>query len=210
MSTLFILIKSWIIGIAIAAPVGPIGILCIRKTLEVGIIGALAVGVGAALADSIYAFIAGASFSSISVFLLSKTQHIKFFGGMFLLYLSYKEIKNNSDDSSKTSIKIANRFWKIVTTVFILTLANPMTILSFIGIFAGISNDTASLSESLAFVVGVFLGSMTWWMVLGFIIVRVKHKISVKLKNSIRYTSASILFCFGMYVLLTMHWDTFS
>ena len=194
MSILFYLIKSWIIGIAIAAPVGPIGTLCIRKTLELGFVGAIAVGFGAALADAVYGVIAATGLTIISEFLLAKAVFIKLFGGVFLLYLAWKEAKSNP---SKTIISNSSKeFIKLSSTVFFLTLTNPMTILSFIGIFASIGGDNITATESIIMVAGIFLGSMSWWMILGTIITKAKAYLNLEW---IKYLSATILACFGIF-----------
>lgn len=198
---LIYLLKAWMIGLAVSVPVGPIGMLCIRKTLELGFIGAIAVGLGAALADSVYGLIAATGLNLVSEFLLAKIAWIKILGGVFLLYLAYTEIKSSWADSSKTLIP-TDEVFKLVYKVFFLTLTNPMTILIFIGIFAGIGGATVSMLELLVMVAGVFLGSMTWWFILGFIIVKIKHKLPELWLDRIRYFSSFIFASFGVFAIL--------
>ena len=93
---LFYFLKAWLIGISVAAPVGPIGMLCIRKTLEFGFMGAIAVGLAAALADSVYGLIAALSLTAILHFLLINIVIIKILDGIFLLYLAYIELKSEN------------------------------------------------------------------------------------------------------------------
>ena len=95
MSILLYLFKACMIGIAIAAPVGPIGMLCIKKTLELGIKGALLVGLGAALADSVYGLIAALGLTTVSNIMVTSSSALKLIGGIFLLYLAYKEAKSS-------------------------------------------------------------------------------------------------------------------
>lgn len=97
MSILAYFSQSFLIGFVIAASFGPIGMLCVRKTIEIGFAGALAVGLGAALADGFYGFIAGAGLTVISNFLLEKTDIIKLLGGLLLIYMAYKESKSNPE-----------------------------------------------------------------------------------------------------------------
>lgn len=201
MSVLFFLIKSWMIGIAIAAPVGPIGMLCIRKTLELGFVGAVAVGLGAATADIIYGIIAATGLTAVSHFLLEKVVFIKILGGAFLLYLAYKEIKSKPS-TTETNIGKNKKLYQLTSKVFFLTLTNPMTILSFIGIFASMSGDIITTSESVAMVIGLFLGSMTWWLILGSIVIKIKHRLPEAWIHRIRYLSAMILAGFGAYIIL--------
>lgn len=187
----FTLAKAWVVGMAIAAPVGPIGMLCIRKTLELGFLGTIAVGLGAALADSIFGFIAALGVTAISHFLLEKVGVIKVIGGMFLFYLAYKEV-HSEPMTSKISSQL-KPLSKLIAEIFVLTLTNPMTILCFIGIFSTIGGGGSSIVELSTIVVGVFLGSMTWWLVLGAIVIKIKHKLPKIWMNRVRYIAAVIL-----------------
>lgn len=199
MSILLYFLKAWVIGIAVAASVGPIGMLCIRKTLELGLRGAIAVGMGAALADSAYGLVAATGLTVVSLFLLEKAVLIQMIGGGLLLVLAYKELTTPS--ATEINIKKSKGLGSLTFTVFFLTLANPLTILSFIGIFASISGGPIGVIEALLMVVGVFLGSMTWWLFLGAVILKIKHKLPAAWLNSIRYLSALILAGFGIVSL---------
>jgi putative LysE/RhtB family amino acid efflux pump len=197
----FTLAKAWIVGMAIAAPVGPIGMLCIRKTIELGFLGTIAVGLGAALADSIFGFIAALGVTAISHFLLEKVAVIKVIGGMFLFYLAYKEVR-----PEPISPKISRQhkgLSKLTVEIFLLTLTNPMTILCFIGIFSTIGSGS-SIVELSIIVFGIFLGSMTWWVMLGSIIIKIKHKLPEIWVNRVRYISAIILGGFGIVAIASV------
>lgn len=202
MSILIHLLEAWMIGIAIAAPVGPIGMLCIRKTLEIGLIGAIAVGLGAALADSAYGLVAALGLTAVSHFLLEKAVYIKLIGGVFLLYLAYKELKAKPSSADVTVGKNKNMS-KLTAEVFFLTLTNPATILSFIGIFASIGGGATSTTEMFLLVIGIFLGSMTWWLFLGTLIIKIKHKLPESWIHRIRYLSAIILGGFGLWAVVS-------
>lgn len=194
------------IGIAIAAPVGPIGMLCMKKTLELGIKGALLVGLGAALADSVYGLIAALGLTAVSHIMIAGSGALKFIGGIFLLYLAYKEAKS-SVASNKANVS-EKRQVKLVSEVFFLTITNPMTILSFVGIFASIGAGSSQGLESIAMVVGIFLGSMTWWCVLGAVITKIKHKLPKIWLGRIKWLSSGVLASFGLMAVLSslMNW----
>lgn len=196
------LIECWTIGFAIAAILGPIGILCIRKTLELGFIGGLSVGIGAALADGAYGFIAGTGITIISEFLLEKSILIKIIGSIFLCYLGIKELKNSSP-SHLDVFSRRKKFFGLASQTFFLTLANPLTILSFIAIFASIGGRTITLEESIWIVIGIFLGSMTWWIFLSKFVAISKKYISELWIHWIRYASAFILISFGAWAVLS-------
>lgn len=196
------LLKAWIIGIAIAAPVGPIGMLCIRKTLELGVKGALAVGFGAALADGTYGLIAATGLDLFSDFLLERATLIRIFGGIFLLYLAYTEITSPLSQDPEQAGQI-QQLGKLSSKVFILTLSNPMTILTFVGIFAILGGASITLTQSFVMVLGIFLGSMTWWLILASFILKIKHKLPELWLHRIRYISAIILATFGVIAIFS-------
>lgn len=200
MSIILYFFKAWTIGIAIAAIIGPIGMLCIKKTLELGLRGACLVGLGAAAADSIYGIIAATSLIALSHHLSSHTHTLKILGGLFLLYLSYKEAKSSITIKETKTREASNS--KLVLSVFFLTLSNPLTILSFVGIFASITSGPTSTLESISMIVGIFFGSMTWWLLLGTIITKVKHMIPESWLCRIKWGTCIILFSFSMFSLL--------
>lgn len=200
MSIIVTMAEAWVIGVAIAAPVGPIGLLCIKKTLELGIVGATAVGLGAAIADSIYGLIAGAGLTVVSIFLFGIMDYLKLFGGILLLSLGAKEYLSSEKKSTIDLPK--TKFSRLVLTTFMLTLSNPLTILSFAGVFTAIGSEHFSIDDAAWILLGVFLGSMSWWLFLGYI-VNSSHKILPRTWiDKIRYMSAFILIAFGVWALI--------
>ncbi|MBN9542277.1 MAG: LysE family transporter [Alphaproteobacteria bacterium] len=193
-------IKAVMIGFAIAAPVGPIGILCIRKTLESGLKGAILVGLGASIALSIYGLIAGLGMSAITNILIEKEGVIKVVGGLLLLYLAYREC-NTKPSNKEASVKAKSDLQTILAVTF-LTLTSPMTIISFIGIFASINTGAIAILDVIIMVLGIFVGSMCWWFILGGVISKIKHKLPEIWLSRIKYIAAIILAGFGLYSLL--------
>ena len=160
------LIKGVVIGFSIAAPVGPIGILCIRRTLAEGRVSGLVTGLGAATADALYGAAAGFGLTSLSLFLMAQQLWLRLVGGVFLLYLGIRTfLARPAEESAPT--KAASLPGAFAST-FLLTLANPMTILSFAAIFAGlgIASTGGSHTAAAMLVLGVFLGSAFWWLIL--------------------------------------------
>lgn len=196
---LLVFLKAGFIGLAIAAPVGPIGILCIRKTLELGLYGALAVGLGAAFADSMYGLIAAAGLSTLSGFLVSHSGEIRVIGGLLLLCIAYKEEHSPIPSLGEHRAMQHKAFWRLVSEVVFLTLTNPLTIISYIGVFASIGSiGQCMLADIFATVLGVFCGALTWWMTLGFIITHVRGHLPSSWLRWIRYISAGIIATFGL------------
>lgn len=162
---LTVFLKGILIGFAMAVPIGPIGIMCIRKTLTEGRLQGLFVGLGAATADMLYGCVAAFGLTVVSNTLLSQKIWIRLIGGGLLLFLGVRIFRSTPADPS-IPVKSKGAFRSYLSTVF-LTLTNPLTIFSFIAIFAavGLGNGLSYLSAS-ALVVGVFVGSCSWFILL--------------------------------------------
>jgi threonine/homoserine/homoserine lactone efflux protein len=161
-----IILQGMIIGFAIAAPVGPIGVLCIQRSLNRGLLYGLASGLGAASADAVYGLIAAFGLTLISDFFVAQQTLLRLTGGAFLLYLGAKLFFKAQDDSTVSSA--SESLPGAYLSTFFLTLTNPMTILSFTLIFAGVGiADTGGDYRSAGLLVlGVFSGSAAWWLLL--------------------------------------------
>lgn len=172
----FFLLKGLAIGFAIAAPVGPIGVLCIRRTFADGRAAGFVTGLGAATADALYGAVAGFGLAAVSGFLLGYLSELRLFGGLFLCALGLKTFlaKPRSNGARMEGAGLAQAY---LTTV-LLTLANPATILSFIAVFAGagLGQHRNGFGEALALVSGVFLGSAAWWLMLSAFIDRYRRR----------------------------------
>lgn len=158
--------RGLVIGFSIAAPVGPIGVLCIRRTLADGQIAGLVSGLGAATADAFYGCVAGFGLTFISSLLIDQQMWLRLVGGLFLLYLGIKTLLSRpAEQAAKTA---GNGLLSAYASTFLLTVTNPLTILSFAAIFAGLglTNTTGSYASALILVLGVFLGSASWWLLL--------------------------------------------
>jgi len=163
---LSLFVKGLIIGFSIAAPVGPIGVLCIRRTLGEGRISGFVSGIGAATADAMYGCIAGFGVTFISGFLIGQQFWLRLIGALFLSYLGVKAFfAKPAEAPAKAAAKgLAGAY----ASTLILTLTNPVTILAFAAIFAGLGlgNAGGNYTAGILLVVGVFLGSAAWWLVL--------------------------------------------
>jgi len=163
---LSLFVNGLIIGFSIAAPVGPIGVLCIRRTLGEGRISGFVSGIGAATADAMYGCIAGFGVTFISGFLIGQQFWLRLIGALFLSYLGVKAFfAKPAEAPAKAAAKgLAGAY----ASTLILTLTNPVTILAFAAIFAGLGlgNAGGNYTAGILLVVGVFLGSAAWWLVL--------------------------------------------
>ena len=201
MENLSFLIKGLLIGLSIAAPVGPIGVLCIRRTLAKGLISGLVSGLGAATADAFYGAVAGFGLAFISNFLISQQFWLRLIGGVFLVGLSIKIFL--SKPSRETESNEDNAAVGDYASTFFLTLTNPATILSFAAIFAGLGLGSANgsyLSASVL-VLGVFSGSALWWLILSGGVNALRRKLNEKALAWVNRISASIILTFGAIAL---------
>ena len=197
---IFLLFKAFTIGFVVAMPVGPIGLLAINKSISHGFKIGFAVGLGAAIADSMYGFLAASSMAIISKFLTQHIDTIKIFGGILLLCLAVVEILQAQKHKKEPSFKKAG-FVKTVIGVFFLTASNPATIFAFIAVFASFGSSLLNGLGIFTIFVAIFLGSLSWWLVLTSFVSIIKHKISKKVSYFIKIMSAFILIIFGLYTL---------
>jgi len=200
MLTLFL--KGLIIGLAIAAPVGPIGILCIQRSLQNGFKIGLMTGLGAASADGTYGLIAGFGLTAISSLLITYQFWIRLLGGLFLLYLGIKLFRTHSKNLQTQSHDSSSLH--AFGTTYLLTLTNPTTILSFIAVFVGLGLGTTSTTYSDAFilVLGITIGSALWWLFLSsFVAYILHHRLNPKMMQWINRLSGLIIFVFGLLAL---------
>ncbi len=201
MDTTFLL-RGLLIGFSIAAPVGPVGVLCIRRTLAEGRAIGLVSGLGAATADAIYGCIAGFGLTFISSLLISQQLWLRLMGGVFLCYLGFKTWRAKPTDQAASAT--GHGLIGAYTSTFFLTLTNPMTILSFAAIFAGLGIASANgnyLSASVL-VVGVFIGSALWWLILSGGVSLFRSKITPQRLHWLNQISGLIIIGFGLIALL--------
>jgi len=194
--TLFL--QGLIVGFSIAAPVGPIGILCIRRTLAEGRASGFLSGLGAATADALYGCVAGFGLTVISGFLVDQRFWIQLIGGVFLLALGIKTLRSVPADraAAASGTGLAASY----ASTLLLTLTNPMTILSFAGIFAalGVADTGGDLSAAAKLVLGVFIGSAAWWMLLSGGVGLMRKKLSSGVLRWTNRLSGAILLVFGI------------
>jgi threonine/homoserine/homoserine lactone efflux protein len=199
-TTLSFLLKGLILGFVIAAPVGPIGVLCIRRSLEDGPQVGLITGLGAATADVIYGCIAAFGLTAISTFLVSQRFWLGFLGGLFLCYLGIRTfVSKPTDGRVEGQGKV--RFSAYLSTFF-LTVTNPMTILSFTAVFAALGlGTTSNYLDATALVAGVFVGSAAWWLLLSSGVGIFRSRFSSRSLMFVNRLSGVVIFLLGLYSL---------
>ena len=195
------LIKGLIIGFSIAAPVGPIGVLTIKRTLTNGRTSGFVTGLGAAMADTVYGIVAAFGLTAISTLLLTQALWIKLIGGLFLLYLGIKSFVTKPASKAAT-VNSKGLFHHFISTFF-LTITNPATILSFIAIFAGLGLGTTNTdyTSSITMVFGIGAGSALWWLILSTVVSFFQSKITTNKLVWVNRLSGLIIISFGLFAL---------
>lgn len=208
MSASFFL-RGLVIGFSLAAPVGPIGLLCIRRSLAEGRLVGSITGLGAATADASYGAIAAFGLTAVSSFLVAQKLSLGIFGGAFLCYLGIRTFLSPPTEHAARLKARAPGSWggqllAAYGSTFVLTLTNPMTILSFIPVFAGlglgVSADYASAGATVA---GVFCGSALWWLLLSNGVALVGARLNSSWMRAVNRVSGSLITAFGIFAMVT-------
>lgn len=198
------LLRRLVIGFSIAAPVGPIGVLCIRHTLAKGRTYGLICGLGAATADAMYGCIAAFGLTVISRVLIRQQVWLLAVGGAFLWYLGLKIFLARPAEEAAPAP--GNGLFAAYATTFGLTLTNLLTILSFGAIFAGLGLAGASMDYVAAalLVSGVFIGSALWWLILSGIVGALRTGLDAHKSRWVNRASGIIIMGFGLLALLSV------
>jgi len=199
------LLRGLIIGFSIAAPVGPIGVLCIRRTLAEGRLSGFVTGLGVATADAVYGAIAAFGLTLISNILIHQQGWIRLVGGFFLCYLGIKTFLTSplqQQNSLSKNITLRSNY----ASTFFLTLTNPLTILFFTAVFAGLGAGSASRNYFYAgiLVLGVFFGSTLWWLLLSSAVGIFGEKLNVTRLRWVNRISGMVIIIFGIVALLSL------
>ncbi len=197
--------RGTLIGFAIAAPVGPIGMLVIRRTLAEGRLLGLLTGLGAACADALYGCVGAFGLTFISGFLMGYAFWTKLIGGAFLCWLGVSTLRARpAEDAAAPASGV--RYAAAFLSTLLLTLANPATILSFMAVFAGLGLGTNARDYGSAGIVvaGVFLGSALWWLLLSGGVGLMRHRIKPTAMLWINRGSGAFLLSFGVAALASL------
>ncbi len=200
-------IKSVVIGLSIAVPVGPIGMLCIQRSLTRGFRAGFATGIGAACADAIYGLLGALGVAGIATAFPMLTVALKIGGGAFLVWLAWSIARQPPAVAAVQRDGPRTTVLRDLLTTFGLTLSNPMTIVSFIGIFAALGPLSAAREGAMRMsvapmVAGVFAGSAAWWLCLSGATAALRTKMSGAFMHGLSRVSAVVIAGFGAIQLI--------
>jgi threonine/homoserine/homoserine lactone efflux protein len=198
-----------VIGFSIAAPVGPIGIICIRRTLAVGRRSGLISGLGAASADALYGGIAAFGLTFISTFLINQSTWLRLGGGVFLIFIGMRTIFSTPEEIVDANPGLGNHRNLIsdYLSIFFLTISNPLTILSFTAIFAGFGApylEGRDYPSAVLMVLGIFLGSCSWWFFLTYITSLFRNRITTATMKWINRAAGLTIIVFGIIAIISV------
>lgn len=193
--------RGALIGFVIAAPVGPIGVLCIRRTLSDGRAAGLAAGLGAATADVIYGAVAALGLGAVAAALDGVSLWMRLLGGLFLCYLGLRTLAERP--AERPAEARASGLAGAYASTFLLTITNPATILSFAAVFAGAGAGatTSGLGEGLLLVAGVFAGSAAWWLLLSGGVSLLRGRITPAVLRWVNIGAGALILGFGVAAL---------
>jgi threonine/homoserine/homoserine lactone efflux protein len=196
--------RGLLIGFAIAAPVGAIGLLCIRRTLAYGRLTGFVSGLGAATADAFYGAVAALGLTAVSAALVAHQDVVRLVGGAFLLYLGVRTALAEPAAATRSG-SIAGLTAAFASTLA-LTLTNPTTILSFAAVFAGLGLGTTAgdRASAVLMVTGVFLGSALWWLLLSSAVGYFRRALTPERLRWVNRLSGVMLIGFGVLSLLSL------
>lgn len=192
--------RGLLLGFTIAATVGPISLLTIRRTLAHGRVYGLASGFGVALADSTYAAIAAFGLTAITSVLVGGRMLLGLLGGAFLVLLAVRTMTSRPTEVAV----VAERPGLVAAfgSIFGLTMTNPMTILSFAGLFAGLGLTGTGGPDAALLVAGVFLGSAAWWVILTAVVARLRARVTLGGLTWVNRISGAAILAFGVVAIV--------
>jgi threonine/homoserine/homoserine lactone efflux protein len=200
---IIVFLKGLLIGFAMAIPVGPIGVLCIRKTLSEGHSRGLIVGLGGATADSLYGGVAAFGLKFVSDVIVSEQLWVHLLGGGLLLYLGFRTIRAKRKDPI---LPFGNKgSWGSFVSAFILALTNPLTMFAFVAVFAafGLGARLSFLSAGIL-VTGVFSGTCLWFFTLGFVATLFRRRLKRGGLVWVNRVSGGLIILSGMIALVSL------
>lgn len=190
-----------VLGFSIAAPVGPIGVLCIQRTLAKGRRSGFVSGLGAATADAVYGSLAGFGLTGLSAVLLDHQTSIRIGGGLLLLALGVQSVRAEPAETAAGAADVqglANDYG----STFLLTMTNPVTILAFVGIFTGLGvGVSGDYTEAAVLVAGVFLGSALWWLALSAGVSHLRSRVTHTVMRRVNQLAGAVIVGFGLLAL---------
>lgn len=198
--------KGFFVGLMVTIPLGPIGVLCVQRTLNKGRLSGFISGLGAAMADTIFAIIAGFGIKFIISFIKSQQLYFQIFGGIVVIFLGIHIFYTNPVRQLRLQRLNRNKLSQDFLSVFLLTITNPMAVLFFIAMFAGIniSETDHTFIKMMSLVIGVSAGAASWWFLLSSFVSFWRHRFRLKNIWWMNKVAGVIVFFIGILAILSI------
>jgi threonine/homoserine/homoserine lactone efflux protein len=196
-----LVLRGFILGSTIAAAVGPISLLVIRRTIAQGQLYGLVSGLGVATADATYGAIAAFGLAALTDMLVNARVVLGLAGGVFLLWLAWQTIRSSPTEAATPAPTDRRGYAGAYLSILALTMANPMTILSFGALFAGLGVTSGATGDATLVVIGVLLGSAAWWIVLTTVVSRLRGRMTSTLIHRINVGSGLLIGAFAVVAI---------
>ena len=177
-----LLVKGFIIGVVVSAPMGPVGVLCIQRTLNKGRWYGFVTGLGASISDIIYALLTGYGMSFIFDFINANIFYLQLLGSIMLLFFGIYTYRSNPVQSIRPISHNKGTYLHNFITAFLVTLSNPLIIFLFIGLFARFAFVLPGipLGQQMTGYLAIFLGALAWWFGITFFVNKVRTRFNVR------------------------------
>ena len=180
--TLYTIIRGLALGILVSAPMGPIGILCIQRTLNKGRWSGFVTGLGAALSDLIYALLTGLGMSIVIDFIEANQNILQILGSLVLVGFGLYLYRQNPAKNIRKANSSINTFTQDFITAFLLTFSNPLILFLYIGLFARFNFflPESQLGHHVVGYLSILLGAVSWWFLITYVINKVRARFNVR------------------------------
>lgn len=197
-------VRGALIGLAIAAPVGPIGVLCIRRTLVDGRLAGFVSGMGAATADLIFGAVAVLGLAALADLLAGVSFWSRLLGGIFLCYLGLRTLRERP--AERPAATDGRGLFGAYSSTLLLTLTNPASIVLFAAIFAGLGvvSDASGYLPGLLLVAGVGVGSAAWWLTLSSLVGLLRGRLTPRALRWVNIGAGLVILGFGVTALVSL------
>jgi threonine/homoserine/homoserine lactone efflux protein len=195
--------RGAVLGFTIAAAVGPIALLCIRRTLAEGRLVGFVSGLGVATADATYGAIAAFGLTALTDLLVDWSRLLGVVGGTFLLWLAWRTLRSVPGEAARESSTRRGGLAGAYLSTLGLTLTNPMTILSFLALFVGLGVAGDDAAGAAALTIGVFLGSAAWWVILVLVVGALRGRLTPTWMRRINVASGLLIGAFAIVAIGT-------
>ena len=209
MDYLFLIVSGIVIGLIVAVPIGPVNLICIRRTLAFGPVNGFVSGLGAAVGDTVFAVVTGFGLTAIAHLIKGYSHYLELVGGAMLIYFGIHtflaKVETSLEDKIAAKEKGASTLFRAMASTFALTITNPATLLGFAALFAGLgglAGGHPNFASAAFVVIGVAAGSTLWWLALTAVVGLFHASINDRVMAIINRGSGVAVAGFGLAVLI--------